>query len=208
MQTVQQLLFRARSMLGMGTVYWAGSGGVDPLAASPADALAVGQKWPTLSASDQAEFLPLAQAAGIDVGDPALVVQACDCSGFVCWALGFARTTANPNGGGSPIWFNTDSIYADAKGAALKFRHIPQPVPGCLVVYPKVGSNERYGHIGIVTEVDPTGKASKVIHCSAVNFSVLPADAIKETGLAKFERQPRTIYVWSRDVHDAATPST
>lgn len=59
MQTVGQLLARARSMLGKNTVYWAGSGGFDPDAASPADDLPAGLKWPSLPASDKAQLVLL-----------------------------------------------------------------------------------------------------------------------------------------------------
>ena len=190
MTDVQSVLGRAVSMVGQRTVYWAGSGGFDPRAASPIQPLAIGKQWPLQTPEDQAMFRPLAQAAGLNVDDPHLVAPACDCSGFVCWALGISR---HPD---PQTWINTDTIWEDANGRGVHFSKIEKAAAGCLVVYPKVGSHEKYGHIALVTEVDANGRATNIVHCSASNFSSLPPDAIKITAPEAFEAQPKSIYAW------------
>lgn len=118
----------------------------------------------------------------------------CDCSGFVCWALGLSRITRHPlyvafNGG----WINTDSIVHDAGRPTGYFERLRDPLPGCVIVYPKKGSGKPYGHIGIVSHV-ARGSVSTVIHCSAANFRATKG-AIQETGAAVFEL-PTTIFAW------------
>ena len=194
MASLEQLLARAHAATGHGTVYWIGTGGRDPNAALPSAPTSVGAIWPGLPADKKAEFAPLAQAAGIDVNDPTLLVQACDCSGFVLWALGMERQAS----GGA--WINTDTIWADAKGPQRHFQHIIPARPGALVVYPMAGSHENFGHIGIVIEADAQGRATLVAHCSADNFGTAPNDAIKITDAHKFEAQGASIYVWCRAV--------
>lgn len=200
MQTVQDLTARARSMLAQSTLYWLGFGGNHPNAASAAEACAVGLIWPTLPPEERAELLPLAQAAGIEVHNPSLVMPACDCSGYVCWALRFSRKVrpaayTSPDG-----WISTDSIWNDAMEHGERFLQIPQAVPGCLVVYPKPERGESHGHVGIVTCVGPAGQAATVIHCSAGNFRSAPWDSVKETAADVFAAQPKSIYVWCRTV--------
>ena len=190
MTTVQTVLARATAMAGRGTVYWAGTGGFDPHAASPDQPLAIGQQWPALSPEEQAMLRPLAEAAGLDVDAPGLVAPACDCSGFVCWVLGVSRNPAPQR------WINTDSVWDDATGSGVQFRKIDHAVPGCLVVYPQAGSGERFGHIALVTEATADGRAARIVHCSAANFGSAPPDAIKITTPEAFERQPKSIYVW------------
>ncbi|KQP45066.1 CHAP domain-containing protein [Pseudorhodoferax sp. Leaf274] len=188
MTDAAQLIARARSMLRRKTLYWAGSGGVDPRAPDCTTPLEVGRQWPGLPASQRAELAPLAQAAGLDLNDPTLVLPACDCSGFVCWALGIPRRTA------AGEWINTDSIWADAKGAQRGFLLRAQAAAGDLVVYPKP-ADAKYGHVGIVTEVDGAGRATRVLHCSALNFALAPAgDAIRETAPAVFAQQAASVY--------------
>lgn len=198
MATVRDVLARALSATGRGTLYWAGTGGFDPAAPTPAQALAVGREWPRLPPDQQAALLPLAQTAGLDPTDPALVAPACDCSGFVCWALGIPRRVPVPGGGAE--WVNTDSIWQDAVGAGRRFRRIPQARPGCLVVYPQAGSGERYGHVGLVVGTDAAGRAARIAHCSAANFAAAPHDAILANAAEAFGRQPRTIHAWFRGV--------
>jgi len=118
----------------------------------------------------------------------------CDCSGYVCWALGLSRITRHPlyvafNGG----WINTDSVVHDAGRPTGYFERLEAPVPGCVVVYPKKGSGKRYGHIGIVSGV-AGGAVAKVIHCSVGNFRAA-GNAIQETGPEAF-RLPTAIYAW------------
>ncbi|WPB55587.1 CHAP domain-containing protein [Xylophilus sp. GOD-11R] len=191
MTTIDETLRRALSVTGKGTLYWAGAGGRDPAAASPAEPLAVGREWPRLPPDQQATLRPLAEAAGLDVTDPGLVVPACDCSGYVCWAMGISRKASGASG---DVWINTDSIWQDAQGAGRQFQAIPRATVGCLVVYPKAGSGESYGHIGLVTEVGADGQAAQIAHCSAVNFMEPPHDAIEVNAGEAFRRQPKTIY--------------
>jgi hypothetical protein len=194
MTDVDTILSRARHAVGRSTLYWLGEGGLHPDAPLPSSRLAVGQLWPTLSAAQRMELEPIAQAQGIDVHDPNLVLDACDCSGYVCWALGISRhpgAAAFPGGGG---WIFTDSIWADAMGPGLRFQRLAEARPGALVVYPKEGSDENFGHVGIVIEADASGRATLVAHCSAVNLRDGPFDSIKITGPKVFELQGRSIY--------------
>ena len=192
MTSLEQLLARAHAATGHGIVYWIGTGGRDPDAALPSAPTSVGAIWPGLAPDKKAEFAPLAQAAGIDVDDPTLVLPACDCSGFVCWALGIDRQA------GDGAWINTDTLWEDAKGRQREFEPLAQARPGALVVYPKAGSHENYGHVGIVIEADAQGRATLVAHCSADNFGAAPHDAIKITDARKFEAQAASLYVWFR----------
>jgi CHAP domain len=200
MATIDDVLTRARAACGRPTVYWVGQGGLDAGAPTPTSRLPVGRLWPSLPAQQQAELEPLAAAAGLDVHDAALVVDACDCVGYVCWAMGFGRRTdpapfTTPDG-----WIFTDSIWADAMHDGVRFRRLERAERGGLVVYPKAGSGEAFGHIAIVVDVDAAGRAAAIAHCSAANFKAAPFDAVKITSAEAFERQPRSLYVWCRDI--------
>lgn len=118
----------------------------------------------------------------------------CDCSGFVCWALGRSRKTNHPlyvkfNQG----WINTDAMVKDAMECAGFFTLLALPRPGCLVVYPGHNSYRQIGHVGIVTEVSAEN-ILKVIHCSNGNYR-RTGQAIQETGPAVF-RVPDVVYAW------------
>lgn len=190
-------------MLARGTVYWAGAGGLDPLSDRSWRVLRVAEAWPRLSPAEQAAYRPLAAQAGIDVDDPAAVVRACDCTGFLCWSLGISRKAPRREPWTQPDgWINTDSIWNDAMHDGALFRRIDRAAPGCVVVYPKAGSQENYGHDGLVTEVDGQGVATRVIHCSAVNFKSAPFDAVKETAPDAFLHQQATVYAWFRGFAD------
>ncbi len=118
----------------------------------------------------------------------------CDCSGFVCWAIGLSRKTDHPiyqrvNGG----WINTDAIVYDAKDRlAGYFELLMTARPGSLIVYP--GSGKGVGHIGIVTAADKNGKPTKVIHCNASSFRK-NGDSIGETTPEAFAK-PNRIIAW------------
>lgn len=200
MSTVDEVLTRARSAVGHATMYWLGQGGKDPGAALPSSRLPAGQLWPTLPADQRAELEPLAKRQGIDVHDPHLVLNACDCSGYVCWALGFGRHTEPASFTDPAGWIFTDSIWADAMGPGKRFQRIDRARPGALIVYPKEGSDEHYGHVGIVVEADATGRATLVAHCSKANVLEAPFDAIKITAPDAFEHQRNSIYAWCRTV--------
>lgn len=197
MTTVDALLLRARTMLGRGTVYWAGTGGEDPDAPSAARAVQVAVAWSALSAAEQAELQPVAEAAGINLDDPALELPACDCSGFVSWALGLPRHLSPPLPGFGE-WIFTDAIHQDALHGQRLFTRLDAAVPGCLMVYPKP-ADMRFGHVGIVSEV-VAGRAVRLLHCSADNFRMAPFDAVKENATNAFADQPASIPVWCRQV--------
>jgi len=198
MNTGEAVLARAEGSMGHATLYWIGRGGVDPTAPLPGQLTRVAPAWTSLDVPTQQEMKALALTIGIDVHDPNLVRAACDCSGFVCWALGFARKTALPNG--FEEWTNSDSIWADAMGPQTRFYRVAKARPGALVVYPRKDSHERYGHVAIVVAADSQGNAKRIIHCSADNLYSAPHDAIKITTTEKFQRQHLSIYAWYRDV--------
>lgn len=197
MSPVERLLERARSMLGRHTVYWPGAGGEHADAPSAASMVRVADEWPDLDAATQAELRPLAEAAGIDVNDPAQMVSAADCSGYIAWVLGMARHRVPPQPGVGE-WISTDSIHGDATHGAQLFRTLAEAVPGCLVVYPKP-AHLPFGHVGLVSET-ANGRAVRVLHCAAANFKSAPFDAIKENAPTAFEAIPTSIYVWCRTV--------
>ena len=199
---VQQLLLRARTMPGRRTIYWPGTGGRDPAAPLATETVRPARVWADLDCAQKLELKPFADAAGIKLEDRDAEREACDCSGFVCWALGLARhqTSAaswtSPNG-----WINTDSIWCDASGEQGMFVHLPtgRLTAGALLVYPKP-PDRAYGHIGIVSELLVDGRAARVLHCSAENFKTA-ADAIAETGTAPFDDPAlHSIAVWLRSL--------
>lgn len=196
MTTVHLVLERAQHALRRSTLYWLGEGGRDPQAQLPASSLAVGRLWPTLPAAQRLELEPLAQAQGINVHDPDLVRNACDCSGYVCWALGLPRQVNRPpfsEGGG---WIFTDSIWADAMGPNTLFRRLDRAKPGALLVFPKQGSGRKFGHVGIVVDTDGAGRATRIAHCSAENAMNAPFDAIQITPADLFDQFERSIVAW------------
>lgn len=118
---------------------------------------------------------------------------ACDCSGFIAWALGFPRQVKDPfqlrvNGG----WVNTTSIVLDANSREGIFDRLAKPRPGCLIVYP--WRNGSAGHVGIVTEVR-SDMPVRVIHCSS-GASRRTGDSIAETGADVWLARKDTIYAW------------
>jgi hypothetical protein len=198
MPTTQFVLDRAHAATGNAILYSIGEGGKDPAAALPSNPVRVAEKWAEMNPAQQRDFGPVAQAMGIDVHDPSAMRQACDCSGFVCWALDLPRSMPGPDG--AQLWNNTDGIWADAKGPQTHFQELSQARPGALVVYPKAGSNENFGHVAIVMEVDAAGIATRIAHCSADNNKDAPYDSIKITGPAKFKAQKQSVYAWPRNV--------
>lgn len=201
MTTVDQVLARARLALDRGTPYWLGAGGTDPRTPLPSTPVHVAAAWAASTPDKRAELAPLAAAMGIDVHNPNLILDACDCSGFVCWALGFSRTapSAQPytTADGS---IYTDSIYHDACGPAVRFKRMRTARPGSLVVYPSHPPLEKYGHIAIVIEADDQGNATRIIHCSKDNVTGSPHDAIKVTAPTAFAANEQSVYAWCRDV--------
>jgi hypothetical protein len=126
----------------------------------------------------------------------------CDCSGFVCWALGVSRQTDHPlyvrlNGG----WINTDAMVHDAGASTGFFTRIPEPRVGCIVVYGSRPPSRKVGHVGIVTAVECDAvvvRATQVLHCSHGNHS-RNGDALSETDPVVF-RKPDATFAWHDSV--------
>jgi hypothetical protein len=122
---------------------------------------------------------------------------ACDCSGYVCWALGIAR-----NGWpGVTDWLNTAGMLRDANGAKRWFVLLDKAEIGALLVHPEPSREGGPGHVGIVTEVDAAGKATRMLHSSAVNYLLtppagLPRNAIAETDTTYFDGEKTQILMW------------
>jgi hypothetical protein len=213
-------LQRALSALSMPTLYLLGKGGYTHDEAQTPSAIAqpgrpvdVAQEF-KLMRVQRPEVYAAYEAVRVQLGLTLaeLPAQACDCSGFVCWALGVPRDglplTPLPEG-----WINTDSIYADALHAQRLFKAVDQASPGVLVVYPKPevprGKVGPPGHIGIVTEVAADGSVTRVLHCAPDNFPLpppagQPRNAIAQTGPAHFAADPRSRYVVWRGFEAAA----
>jgi hypothetical protein len=168
----------------------------DDPASPPGQLIDVARELEQLSEADRRMYLEKAQAAGIEA-IPAQRVPACDCSNFSNWVLRIPH--------GAPDWMNTDAMHADARGSRRVFERLDlnDPLrarPGALLVYPRpVDGNERFGHVGIVTDVDERGHATRVVHCSATNF-LGTRNSIAETGPEQFFRQPATMAVWCVEV--------
>lgn len=102
--------------------------------------------------------------------------KGCDCSGFSAWVIGVVRGQ-HPQ---APYWIESTQVYADATGPQRMFRRIPQPMPGCIAVYPD--RNGSQGHMGIVTEVEPTLRG---VDCSSSRSKAI-GEAITERGFEFF----------------------
>ena len=131
-----------------------------------------------------------------------------DCSGFIYWCLRFtspipeSRMVDHPlykkvNGG----WFETTAIYRDGKESTGYFREI-QPAVGAFLVFPDYRGSDGHthdGHIGMVTEIDPTkfglARVRKIIHCSLGGWRN-HGDAIRETGPEIWLNGHDSICVW------------
>ena len=71
-----------------------------------------------------------------------------DCSNFSCWCLGVDK-----HDGGQ--WWGTDQIVQDALGPSKRWKLLPAPVLGCMVVYAghMVDGHRQAGHCGIVCDI-------------------------------------------------------
>ena len=187
-------------MQGRKTVYWPGTGGHDPAKPLASEMVKPALVWAGLDAAQKLELAPLAAAAGIDLNDRDAVRAACDCSGFVCWALGLARQ--QPDAASWTTidgWINTDSIWHDATGPQTSFLRLsPDHLRvGALLVHKKP-PDRPFGHVGIVTAILPSGRAAQVLHCSAENFKST-GDAMAETGSTPFDApELHSVGAWYR----------
>ena len=202
--TLQDFMARARKATATPAFYWLGSGGwtraqgrpdVDS-PATPFDIdLALAQKQRDEPRVYE-KYIAGERASGIS--RTSLPKLACDCSGYVCWALGVARDSRSSAG----AWFDTNGIFADANGDRQWFVPLDRALPGALLVHPKPSKEGGPGHVGIVTEVDATGKPTRMLHCSAVNYLLtpppgLPRSAIAETDTTYFDGERRTqVVMW------------
>jgi hypothetical protein len=191
--SLEQAMARARGALDTPTLYWLGLGGQQhvshPMPARPGQGIDVRRRLAEMQANhpEQAiEYLDGLAKTGLTIEQ--LPHDACDCSGFVTWALGFARSP-------SPIGdVNTDAMHRDARGAQKLFVRLEQARVGALLVYPRQGPKpKQVGHVGFISEVDGQGRATRVIHCAPENFLIEPAagserNAIAETGTDVFDR--------------------
>ncbi|HEU4455412.1 MAG TPA: peptidoglycan-binding protein [Longimicrobium sp.] len=118
---------------------------------------------------------------GMDPNAP--LTRSCDCSGFVAWSIGIPRQLPPGKGG----WLDTDAYWAGGKGVRPGlFTEVARSdaKPGDVYVYPD--ANGKQGHIGIITEVGPSGP-TKIVHCSSGNWK-RHGDAVRETDCGLFDR--------------------
>jgi len=115
--------------------------------------------------------------AGLDPDDPMPggTAKACDCSGFVLWALREPRRFGQ---GVNAPWIDTSWMWNETEKRKTLFLTERTPRPGCLVVYPD-DVIAAQGHVALVTEVED-GAVRRIIHCSSVNAR-LEGEAILET---------------------------
>lgn len=114
----------------------------------------------------------------------------CDCSGFLCWVLGFSRKTTAPFYAKFGGWIFTDSIAEDIYSRLGIFERLQFPEEGCVVVY---SAGAKIGHVGLVSVVT-NNLMKKVIHCSSGNSRNYGA-AIQETNSDVFNRPDA---IWGR----------
>lgn len=150
------VVWRARSVMGSSTRYVLSKGGRDPRASHPGE-LIDGRFCCDCSGH-------AAWTAGVDR---------------------FLPNGGIPHLEGRP-WFETSNLYADARSPFGFVAEVPwtAALPGDLLVWPDRRNPKREGHVGVVVEVDHTGPVS-VVHCSATNFKRF-GDAIRETGVEVF----------------------
>jgi hypothetical protein len=153
-------------------------------------------------------YVAAAAEAGIELNALPDSMPACDCSGFVTWAVGLPRA---PSPRARLGWLDTTAIWQDAQNAQTHFEWCTSALEprkakvGALLVYPDEGPDD--GHIGIVTAIDESddeGRATEVVHCAPENY-LLPAapgqrHAILPTGPERLLDHPKTIAVWCLNV--------
>ena len=164
--TRAEVLARARSAIGLKTVYKLGAGGFDPKAEHP------GLRRGTCTFKSHGKAL-----------------VECDCSGFGAWGLGTSRWLKGTPLGADYVWFECSNVWRDALSSwgFVNMLMRGNIRPGDIVVEPD--RNGKQGHIAIVSQVPgAAGMDWRIIHCSAGNFRKT-GDAIQETGLWKPARE-------------------
>jgi hypothetical protein len=121
--------------------------------------------------------------AGGSAGDiVAPLTPRCDCSGFICWAMGAPREFPP----GSDHWLYTDTIWEGGGdvGARL-FSRVPDGAvqPGDLYVYPAPDAHS-HGHVAMITLVEG-GLPQQILHCSLSNYE-RTQDAVRITSPVVF----------------------
>jgi len=178
-----ELIARARDALRTPTLYILGGGGfyADEPQPHPQPGVVASVKsvLDALSRHDpdkRARYEAEARAAGIDL--EALKTRRmpfCDCSGFVCWALGLPRAPSKDARSG---WIWTQSIYQDALRPGADFARVDSDAArlvcrrGAMLVFPSPGGDEP-GHVGIVSETD-TGGIGRPLPGAALLVDELP----------------------------------
>jgi CHAP domain len=202
----EAFLLRARSALQMPTLYWLGFGGVagaeerNSPPGTPINATAELQRLQRKDPVKHAKYSGGLQQLGLSMAD--LPTLACDCTGYVAWALGMARHPVTL-AGKDDAWFYTNDIHADARGPQQSFRRLQAPKVGAMLVYPGAEAVGKVGHIGIITEVQD-GRATRMLHCAPENFFLtptegMPRNAIAETPCERMDAEAGTLIVaWKR----------
>ncbi len=119
----------------------------------------------------------------------------CDCSGLIAHALQRPRTPQSDfMWHGTEWWWSTESMWADAIEHERILRRIPEPIDGCIAVYPD--SDGKQGHTGYIASVQ--GNQLMGWDCSSSQYRN-HKDAIRYRDLTFFRRKSATVYavpVW------------
>lgn len=179
--TVDELLERARSQIGLGTLYRFGGGKIIPSGMDCRD---------ELNGCDCSAFICWA-----------LKVRKYQGNEF-WWLAALNGGWMNTDG----IWIDArgDGDRPKPSGPLTTgcFTEIHEPRPGCVAVYPASWVSKLpgpdVGHIGIVTEAQDRNHW-KVVHCSNYNYQTY-RDAIRETGPESFLNRKALLFAWPASV--------